>query len=367
VTATVVPNEVATYLAAVREALSDLGAEERDDLLVEVEASLIETAGEDDRPIAARLGPAAEFAAELRASAGLPPAAAAAAPPADGTGLVAAVRAAAAAVAADPRVRSTGRTLAELAPIWWVVRAYVAVVLLGRLAGADWSNAHPSVPRIGNGGVIVVVLVAAVAASVALGLGERRRRRAAAAAALATGGEADGPGGAPGVRRWLVAANLVLAVAALPVGVHFLRAARSPIAATPFAVGFPVVPVAPTAPSSPLTGKALGSTGLITNIYPYTRDGRLLHDVLLFDQNGQPLSVVPGDTDPTRRVLTGPGGVRIFNSYPLRYFDPGTTRVGNPNAAPALAPPSLFTPAPAAAVAPHRPAAAAAKPRRRGH
>jgi hypothetical protein len=194
-----------------------------------------------------------------------------------------------------------------------------------------------------------------VAASVALGLGERRRRRAAADGAEVTR------------RRWILAVNLLLAVALLPVGVHSLRAARDTVTATPFSLAFPVAPAAPTAPSPPSVGKALGSTGLITNIYPYTRDGRLLHDVLLFDQDGQPLSLMPGDTDPTRRVLTGPGGVRIFNSYPLRYFDPGTTRVGNPNAAPALAPPSLFTPAPAAAVAPHRPAAAAAKPRRRGH
>ncbi|MGI8801341.1 MAG: HAAS signaling domain-containing protein [Solirubrobacteraceae bacterium] len=69
-TATVVATEVAAYLAAVRAAVADLGADERDDLLVEVEASLIETAGEDDRPIVERLGPPAEFAAELRASAG---------------------------------------------------------------------------------------------------------------------------------------------------------------------------------------------------------------------------------------------------------------------------------------------------------
>ena len=352
-TATVVPNEVATYLAAVREALSDLGTEERDDLLVEVEASLIETAGEDDRPIAARLGPAADFAAELRASAGLPPVAAAAAAPAPDAGLVAAARATAAAVAADPRIQATGRTLGELAPIWWVVRAYVAVVLLGGLFGSHWSTDHPAIPRIGNGGFTALVLIAAVAGSVALGLGERRRRQAGVPAGGADGGR--------GRRRALVAVNLVLAVAALPAGVHFLRARRT-VDVIPSSLVFPAKPVAPAAP---VAGKVLGSAGPITNIYPYTRDGRLLHDVLLFDQNGQPLEVMAGDTDPARRVLTGPGGVRIFNSFPLRYFEPGTTRVADPNAAPALAAPGLFTPAPApAAVTPHRPAA---KPRRPGH
>ncbi len=347
-TATVVPNEVATYLAAVREALSDLGSEERDDLLVEVEASLVETAGEDDRPIAARLGPAAEFAAELRASAGLPPAAAAPVAAALQPGVLAAVRATAAQVATDARVRAAGRTMAELAPIWWVVRAYVAVVLLGGLFGSHWSTDHPAIPRIGNGGFTALVLLAAVAGSVALGLGERRRRQAGRPPGRADGGR--------GRRRALVAVNLVLAVAALPAGVHLLRA-RGTVNVIPSSLVFPAKPFAP---PTPLRGKVLGSLGPVTNIYPYTRDGRLLHDVLLFDQNGQPLSVMPGDTDPTRRVLTGPGGVRIFNSYPLRYYTPGTTRVANPNAAPVLAAPSLFTP-PATATSP-RPAAAKPRP-----
>src|SRR5687768_14623642 len=50
--------------------------EERDDLLSEVEPSLLEAAADGDEPIAARLGPPADFAADLRASAGLPAAAA---------------------------------------------------------------------------------------------------------------------------------------------------------------------------------------------------------------------------------------------------------------------------------------------------
>ncbi len=42
--ATAPPPEVAAYLAAVREALADLPAAERDDLVAEVEASLVEAA-----------------------------------------------------------------------------------------------------------------------------------------------------------------------------------------------------------------------------------------------------------------------------------------------------------------------------------
>jgi uncharacterized membrane protein len=70
--------DVAAHLAALERELGDLAADERDDLLEEVEASLLEI---EEDPIA-RLGPPARFAAELRASAGLPPAPEPPAPPA---------------------------------------------------------------------------------------------------------------------------------------------------------------------------------------------------------------------------------------------------------------------------------------------
>jgi hypothetical protein len=73
-TATGLPPNVEGYLAALRAELSDLAPEERDDLLAEVEPSLLEAAADGDEPIAGRLGAPADFAADLRASAGLPPA-----------------------------------------------------------------------------------------------------------------------------------------------------------------------------------------------------------------------------------------------------------------------------------------------------
>ena len=63
--------DVDAYLAAVRASLDDLPAAERDDLLAEVEVSIVEAAGEGESALAARLGPPHEFAAELRAAAGL--------------------------------------------------------------------------------------------------------------------------------------------------------------------------------------------------------------------------------------------------------------------------------------------------------
>ena len=108
-----VPPEVAMYLAAVRAALADLPPEERDDLLTDVRASLVEAAAESGGNIAARLGPPEEFAAELRAAAGLH----APAPVRRDRGrLIELARR----IAADPQVR-------RLVPIWWVARAYVAV------------------------------------------------------------------------------------------------------------------------------------------------------------------------------------------------------------------------------------------------
>ena len=113
------PPNVAEYLDALRAELADLAPEERDDLLSEVEPSLLEAAADGDEPIAARLGSAADFAADLRASAGLP-AAPRSAPPR--TGLRAAVRE----LAGHPAAVRAVRVLRELAPVWWVARAYVA-------------------------------------------------------------------------------------------------------------------------------------------------------------------------------------------------------------------------------------------------
>jgi hypothetical protein len=83
----------------------------------------------------------------------------------------------------------------------------------------------------------------------------------------------------------------------------------------------------------------------VLNIYPYTRAGALLHDVLLYDQNGAPLTVgSPLVADPDRRLLRTPRGVAIFNSFPIRYYDPGTAKVTHPNAGPRIRVPRMLTP-----------------------
>ena len=67
------PPEVAAYLDQVRAALADVPAEERDELLADIEISLLEGAADSSDPPEARLGPPERFAQELRAAAGIAP------------------------------------------------------------------------------------------------------------------------------------------------------------------------------------------------------------------------------------------------------------------------------------------------------
>ena len=295
------------YLAAVRDELGDLAPNERDDLLAEVEASLLDAAEESEAPIAARLGPPADFAAELRAAAGLA-ADTAPEPPPKRDLLATAWR--------SPRAASVKRVLVEVAPIWWVVRGYVVVALIAALGNPDWSVSAPFVPRIGIGGpgdaqLGIVVLLGAVAASVALGVWQRRRGRAGTLS---------------------LALNVALAIAALPIGGDLVeRFSNRPYAAEVFAESV----------STP--GLALDGVP-VENVYPYSRDGRLMLDVLLYDQNGAPLNVRPGAADPDRRVLRAANGAELYNSFPIRYFDAGTGRVARPGASPQILWSPIVTP-----------------------
>jgi len=191
-TATGLPASVAAYLAALRAELSDLAPEERDDLLAEVEPSLLEAAAGGDEPIAGRLGAPADFAADLRA-------------------------------------RRPARAPARRRGV----------------------GAAPGLPRFGSVGGTALVLAAALAGSFALGLRSR--------------------GATDGRRAALVAADLVLLVAAVPV---LDRATDAPV---------PVI-VTGTVPAE-TPGFAYQGVA-VENVYPYDRRGRLLHDVRLCDQLG---------------------------------------------------------------------------------
>jgi hypothetical protein len=80
----------------------------------------------------------------------------------------------------------------------------------------------------------------------------------------------------------------------------------------------------------------------LTNIYPYSKDGKALKDVLLYDQNGRPLTAATGDV--VTDVPTGADGLPIPNAYPLNQRDAN----GLPVLPPRVALPPWQTSAPAA-------------------
>ncbi|MBA3384939.1 MAG: hypothetical protein H0T20_09850 [Actinobacteria bacterium] len=82
----------------------------------------------------------------------------------------------------------------------------------------------------------------------------------------------------------------------------------------------------------------------IRDVYPYSRNGTLLFDILHFDENGNPVNILSGADDTSRRILADENGMQYFNSFPIRYFDPGTKTVGRPRLAPPIRLPSIVTP-----------------------
>jgi hypothetical protein len=291
--------DVEEYLDAVRAELADLQPNERDELLEDVEASLLDAAEETDAPLAARLGSPADFAAELRAAAGL-------------HRPEASPRARLRDVWRRPEREAVTRGLVELAPIWWLARAYVAVAVVAWLFADGRDVSPPEVFRLGTPDLGFVLLTLAAAVSVALGFWLRRRGRMGTVALVA---------------------NLALAVAAVPVYGNLLewvsnRQYVSNVIET----------------ASPTPG--LTRDGIpVDNIYPYSRSGRLLLDVVLYDQNGLPLNVRVDDLDPSRRVLRTRTGAPLLNTFPIRHVEPGTRRVAHPRATPPVDWSPIATPA----------------------
>jgi hypothetical protein len=307
--ATTVPRDVEEYLAAVRESLADLPAAERDDLLAEVEASLADAAADTGRPVAATLGAAEDFAAELRAAAGLqapPPT------PRAKADLGRRVRAFLRRGVAPLRSLAT-----ELAPIWWFARGYVAVGALAYALDSEWSTRFAGLPLLGSPQLGAAAVALAVVVSVFVGAWTRRH-------------------GSP-LPRLALAVNVALAFAAVPVAL-----AVTDTSAYDALVERAYAP-SPT-PVVPQTGLRYDGEP-VRNVYPFSREGRLLHDVLLYDHRGRPLNIASSRAlDPNRRFVVTNGNRELFNVFPIRYFEPRTRRVARPNAAPRIELPLIRTP-----------------------
>ncbi|MCI0686858.1 MAG: hypothetical protein L0Y54_06430 [Sporichthyaceae bacterium] len=242
-------DEVARYAAAVRAALDDLPEHERDDLLEDLEDHLREVDADTEGSLTDRLGPPTRYAEELRASAGLSVSGGRPRRAHRWQGLARARRFWQT-VRSHRTVRATVDLVPELRPAWWLVRAYVVVQLLSWLIYAKTDALIPI--QFGSKVVGVAVLLLACVASVRLG------RRAVDV------GRSD--------PRYVIA-NTLLALAAIAFAVQLAEIDDDP--------GY--------AESYELVGDGLRNGTLVTNIIPVDSDGRLLTEVHLYDQDGQPL------------------------------------------------------------------------------
>lgn len=298
--------EVTTYLQRVDAALADLPADERGDLLDELATHLDELATEGDMALEARLGTPEAYAAELRSSAGLPPRA--------GSGRAARWQSVLLRwdeLRRRPSTRAVADFLRTLRPAWWVVRAWVVLALLTWYAQPHWWSSLVVVPDVGPDGVSLALLVAAVIASVQLG---RRGRPTSRTGVVAVAG-----------------LNLAAAVGFWPVLLMMNEAVHTGALNYP---GYNVeyVPVAPE--------QGLYANGVqVWNVYPYDADGTMLHDVRLYDQDGNPLSLGLAP-DGTRKPVLDSTGRLVQNAFPYRYVEEDGT-VADPDAGPAVDAPAL--------------------------
>jgi hypothetical protein len=203
----------------------------------------------------------------------------------------------------------------ELAPLGWLIRGYVAAVVVGFTVGGEWVANRPGVfymrDSVWNAFWLTVVCIAL---SVALGIGMRLAKRRSLSLGVVNG--------------LFAFAAVWVALAAL-VGASNSNSYDNPVVSVEFAEG--------------LTYEGAA----VENVYPYSRDGKRLYDVRLYDQNGRALAIGgPDSGDQNRRVPRSASGGRAFNAFPIRYFDPGTRRVTKPDAGWAKAKPPLVSPRP---------------------
>lgn len=224
--------EVEQYAQAVREALADLPAAEREELLEDLPDHLAEVAAEDEGTLRERLGDPQTYAAELRTAAGLDPRpgqdtlrATLAQSYRHGRELLVGLDAGLGRAMGYPRASDLGRALR---PGWWVLRGWIVAQLLCDAGQSyHWHGLVPDAGTSQTGGAVITI--AAILAS--LWLGRRTDHASAWPRGIAT------------------ATSLALAIWALTVLTGYLG---SSVAATSYAV-VPAGSAAPTplAPTSP--------------------------------------------------------------------------------------------------------------------
>jgi hypothetical protein len=168
-------DEIAEYVAGVREALADLPEATREELLEDLPEHLAEVRAEGSGTLFERLGTPSAYAAELRATAGFvggfPD------PPPSKWVTPAEIRAKVMPVLdrADVKVgpligyHRASEFLMLLRPAWWVLRGYLAAMALAMILD-DSTGDLGLLPRVGGSDIIAFVLLAlGIAGSIFLG------------------------------------------------------------------------------------------------------------------------------------------------------------------------------------------------------
>jgi hypothetical protein len=287
VSATVMQRAVVEYVRCVRAELDDLSADEVEELTGGLEADLADAlASEQQEDPRARFGAPADYAAELRAAAGLAPRAV---PGGGRRGVRAAWSDGLAGLRRQPWWEPTSGYLVSLRPAWWLVRAAVVAVGITLVFG-------------GGGAVGLLALVVLLVLSVPAG---RRRWQD------------------HGTSRRLVVAALNAAAVLVLVGgllAALFTGGSSDGYSETAQYGYP---------SSGEFGDGLVNDGYpVVNVFPYDQDGEPLENVQLFDDRGRPLNPA-GESyldAQGRSVEYVPGvdenGRQRWNTYPLRERDP---------------------------------------------
>lgn len=314
-----VAQDVRTYAAQVRAALADLGPEHVDDLTDGLEANLADALADDRRAHRASLvdefGEPVDYAAELRAAAGLAPAPRGGRPEGAVTAAVLAPWRSVLATQRDvlARLRRTRwfpdveDLVVALRPAWWVLRGWALTHLLLQLLGAE---PHVFWLPTSSGGWVLLLL--AVVASAQWGRGRWHA----------------GPRG----ERLLRAASGFLACASVVLLLWLPSAHRGDVAS-----------VEAWAPP-PVEDGVVVAGERAYNLFVYDAQGAPVEGAQVFDQAGRPVTTEPyggdrwmqqeywpdGAADPLLHVgVPGQNGETRWNVFPLHSVPAGAWEDGS--------------------------------------
>ncbi|MET8306564.1 hypothetical protein [Micromonospora sp. NPDC005173] len=302
---TVTEQEITDYVARVRAALADLPPAQRDELTEDLPDHLAEVAAEADGTLVERLGEPEAYAAELRAAAGAP---------ASGRNLD--QRVAATVVRFRSRLRAVDTRLGPplgyetasdflrlLRPGWWVLRGYLAAMLVTVISTG---GSFGLLPRFGGELLAgLIMLVGFVLASIWLG---RRSAR---------------------LTRWPRSAMQVGSAVLVVFALAALMQAEDRMRYGDYGYD-------PTSVDNPYDR--------VRDVFVYDSEGRLVENARLFDQNGDPIRLGYPDCVDLADAYAKP----LLRAYPYcpdqAPFGPRAPGAPAPTAAPATTP----SPAPTA-------------------